>query len=291
MIGQVRSFNRTVTERVGALREEYLGRARALGEARVLWEIGRGDGEVRSLRQRLHLDSGYVSRVLRALERDRLVIVGPGEADRRVRTARLTAKGKAEWRILDQRSDALAESLLAPLSEHQRGALVSAMRDVERLLTAALVTITAVDPLHPDAVHCIGAYYDELDRRFPLGFDAAQSRTFEPDEVRSPNGVVLVARLDDRPVGCGALKAGPTKPPEIKRLWVDPDARGLGVGRRLLGALEERARLSGSRTVRLDTNGALVEAIALYRSTGYVEVSPFNNETYADLWFSKRLRR
>ena len=165
------------------------------------------------------------------------------------------------------------------------------MRDVERLLTAALVTITEVDPLHPDAVWCIGAYYDELDRRFPLGFDAAQSRTFEPGEVRPPNGVVLVARLDDRPVGCGALKAGPTRPPEIKRLWVDPDARGLGVGRRLLGALEERARLSGSRTVRLDTNGALVEAIALYRSTGYVEVSPFNNETYADFWFSKRLRR
>ena len=290
-MGQVRSFNRTVTERVGALSDDFLGRGRALGEARVLWEIGRGDGEVRALRQRLHLDSGYMSRVLRALERDGLVVVGPGEHDRRLRSARLTAKGRGEWRILDRRSDAFAESLLAPLSERQRDALVSAMREVERLLTAALVTITAVDPVDPDALHCIGSYYDELDRRLPLGFDAAQSRTFAPDEVRPPNGVVLVAHLDDRPVGCGALKAGVTKPPEIKRLWVDPDARGLGVGRRLLGALEERARAAGSRTVRLDTNRALVEAIALYRATGYLEVRPFNDETYADFWFSKRLQR
>ena len=93
---QVRSFNRTVTERVGALNDDFLGRGRALGEARVLWEIGRGDGEVRALRQRLHLDSGYMSRVLRALERDGLVVVGPGEHDGRVRSARLTAKGRAE---------------------------------------------------------------------------------------------------------------------------------------------------------------------------------------------------
>ena len=291
---QVRSFNRTVTERVGALNDDFLGRGRALGEARVLWEIGRGNGEVRALRRRLHLDSGYLSRVLRALERDGLVTVGPGKDDGRVRTASLTAKGRAERDVLDRRSDALARSLLAPLDDRQRGQLVRAMADVERLLTAALVRIGAVDPLHPDAVRCRQAYFAELAERFEGGFDEGRSRTYEAEEVRPPNGVVLVAYLDDRAIGCGSLKGGGKHrkhPPEIKRLWVDPDARGLGVGRRLLEALEEHAARSGARRVRLDTNAALTEAIALYRATGYVEVSPFNNETYAHHWFSKRLSK
>ena len=291
LVAQVRSFNRTVTERVGALNDAYLGRGRALGEARVLWEIGRASGEVRALRRRLHLDSGYLSRVLRSLERDGLVVVGADDADGRVRTAKLTPKGRREWKLLDRRSDELAHSLLAPLGEHQRTTLVAAMRDVERLLMASLVSIVPIDPLHPDAVRCFEAYYRELDRRFDGGFDVGQSRTFEADEVRPPNGIVLIAHLDDRAIGCGSLKAGPTKPPEIKRLWVDPDARGLGVGRRLLEALEERAAATGSRSVRLDTNAALTEAIALYRATGYVEVSRFNNETYADFWFEKRLTK
>ena len=72
-------------------------------------------------------------------------------------------------------------------------------------------------------------------------------------------------------------------------MWVDPAARGLGVGRRLLAELESRAAANGSRTVRLDTNGALTEALAMYRSAGYREVEPFNDEQYADHWFEKRL--
>ena len=91
------------------------------------------------------------------------------------------------------------------------------------------------------------------------------------------------------PIGCGALKGDGKHPPEIKRLWVDREARGLGVGRRLLERARRPGRVHGRRTVRLDTNAALTEAIALYRATGYVEVSPFNDETYADHWFSKRL--
>ena len=290
-VQQVRSFNRTVTDRVGALTDEYLGRARALGEARVLWEIGRDGTEVRALRARLHLDSGYLSRVLRSLERDGLVVVDTDDRDRRVRTVRLTARGRSERGLLDRRSDALARSLLEPLDEHQRRQLVDAMARVERLLTAALVTIVPVDPSHPDAVHCLESYFAELDRRFPAGFEEGRSRTYALDDVRPPHGVVLVAYLDGKPIGAGSLKSGGNKPPEIKRLWVHPDARGLGVGRRLLESLEERAARTGSRTVRLDTNAALTEAIALYRATGYVEVSPFNNETYADFWFSKRLTK
>src|SRR5262245_12227401 len=114
-VDRVRSFNRVVTERVGALQDNFLGRDRPVGEARVLWEIGDGC-DVRALRARLALDSGYVSRLLRSLEADGLVCVEPSEHDRRVRTARLTRKGHAERALLDRRADELAQSLLDPLS-------------------------------------------------------------------------------------------------------------------------------------------------------------------------------
>src|SRR5690349_14728103 len=112
MIAQVRSFNRTVTQRVGALTDRYLARDRTLGASRVLWEIGVEGCEVRSLRARLELDSGQASRLLRALEDDGLIQLSPSPADRRIRFAQLTARGLAERALLDQRSDELARSLL-----------------------------------------------------------------------------------------------------------------------------------------------------------------------------------
>src|SRR5215208_5651519 len=150
MIEQVRRFNRTVTERVGALNDHFLDLERPLGEARLLWEIGPDGCEVRLLRSRLGLDSGYLSRLLRSLQAAGLVELATGGSDRRIRVARLTPAGRAERATLDERADAHARSVLAPLNPHQRARLVAAMRDVERLLTAASVEITAVDPEHPD---------------------------------------------------------------------------------------------------------------------------------------------
>jgi DNA-binding MarR family transcriptional regulator/GNAT superfamily N-acetyltransferase len=291
LVDQVRRFNRMVTQQVGALDDHYLSRDRALGEARVLWEIGAGgaDGrDVRALRELLGLDSGYLSRILRTLEGDGLIEVGPSRHDRRVRTARLTKAGRAERAVLDRRSDGLAQSLLAPLSDTQRRRLVDAMGEVERLLTAALVTIDAVDPASAGAQRCVLHYYAELDDRFAAGFDPAVARAVDLDEVRPPAGVFLVASLRGDPVGCGAVKLHGDWA-EIKRMWVDSSARGLGVGKRLLGALEERAAAGGARSVRLDTNGSLIEAIALYRSSGYAEIAAFNDEPYADHWFEKPL--
>jgi DNA-binding MarR family transcriptional regulator/GNAT superfamily N-acetyltransferase len=289
MVAQVRRFNRVVTERVGALEERYLARDRALGEARILWEIGDGGADVRSLRSRLGLDSGYLSRMLRSLEAADLVAVGPSEGDGRVRTASLTPAGSAERAVLDRRSDELARSLLEPLDDRERGRLVAAMGEVERLLTAAAVSIDAVDPAEPAARHCQGEYVAELDRRFEAGFDPARSISADDDELRPPAGLFLVATLRSEPVGCGALKFHAGRPTELKRMWVAASARGLGVGRRLLAALERQAAARGSDVVRLETNETLTEAIALYRSAGYREVEPFNDETYAHHWFEKRL--
>jgi DNA-binding MarR family transcriptional regulator/GNAT superfamily N-acetyltransferase len=289
-VERVRRFNRTVTQRVGALNDRFLARDRPLGEARVLWEIG-GDGcEVRTLRKRLELDSGQVSRLLRSLEAADLVQVAPSAADRRVRVARLTRAGLAERALLDKRSDELAASVLAPLSDDQRDELLNAMRVVERLLTAAAVEIRRVDANHPDARQCLRAYFDELDRRSQSGFDPAAGISAEPHELTPPAGCLLVAYLRSEPVGCGAVKHPPGAPSHIKRMWVAQPARGLGIGRRLLGELEQRAARSGAAIVRLDTNRALVEAIAMYRSAGYREVAAFNDEPFADYWFEKRLR-
>src|SRR5881275_1724749 len=113
MVEQVRRFNRLVTERVGALNDRFLGRPRPLGEARLLWEIGLDGCEVRLLRSRLGLDSGYLSRLLRSLEAAALVQVSANPADARIRVARLTSGGRRERAALDKRSDKLAESLLA----------------------------------------------------------------------------------------------------------------------------------------------------------------------------------
>ena len=124
-VRQLRSFNRTVTERIGALDDHYLARGRPLGASRLLWEIGPDGTDVRRLRARLALDSGYLSRLLRGLERDGLVTVGPLESDRRVRVARRTPAGDAEVAEIDRLSDDLARGLLEPLDDRQRVATAS----------------------------------------------------------------------------------------------------------------------------------------------------------------------
>jgi DNA-binding MarR family transcriptional regulator len=273
-VDRVRSFNRTVTERIGALQDAYLDLGRPLGANRVLWEIGDGT-DLRTLRATLGLDSGYLSRLIAGLQREGLVETRPG-ADKRVRTVALTAAGRAEHEILDRRSDALVHDLLAPLSERQRRRLVEAMGTVERLLTAGLVEIAEEDQQSADAQYCLREYYKELDARFEGGFDVTTS-------LPTDDATFIVARLRGEPVGCGAIKLHESY---IKRMWVAPQARGLGLGRRLLRELEQR---SETGLARLETNKALTEAIELYRAAGYVEVEPFNAEPYAHHWFQKTL--
>ena len=293
MIDQVRRFNRAVTQRAGALDDAFLARGRPLGQARVLWEIGRDGRDVRDLRARLDLDSGYLSRMLRALERDGLVTVEVNEADGRIRTARLTAAGGAERAELDRLSDDAATSLLGPLSERQRGRLVVAMAEVERLLTASAIVTGVRDPTDPDARRCLRAYVEELSGRFDDGFDPARSISAADHEMTPPAGLFLVAMLHGEPAGCGALKFHPGAPAEaagIKRMWVSPAVRGLGLGRRLLAELEAHAAERGVRVLRLETNRTLTEAISLYRAAGYREVPAFNDEPYAHHWFEKAIQ-
>ena len=290
LVERLRRFNRTVTQRIGVLEETFLSRGRPLNQSRVLWEIGAGGCAVRALRERLDLDSGYLSRLLRALQDEGLVAVDPDGEDARVRRVRLTPRGLAERAELDRRADELAASIVNPLDERQRDRLATALAEVERLMVASMVRIEVTDPRHPDARACVAAYFAELATRFTGGFDPDRSVPADDDDLTPPAGALLVARLHAEPVGCAGLKTHPDGTGgDVKRMWVSPSVRGLGLGRRLLAEVEALARASGVRTLRLETNGALTEAVSLYRSVGYREVPRFSAEPYAHHWFAKDL--
>ncbi|MEP9398061.1 helix-turn-helix domain-containing GNAT family N-acetyltransferase [Mesorhizobium sp. KR2-14] len=288
-IAQIRSFNRAVTRRVGALEESYLSRGRPLGEARVLFEIGPEGAALGGLRSRLGLDSGYLSRILRSLEAQGLVSVEKLDGDARSRYAKLTATGLKEHAAYDALSDELANSVLEPLSHAGRDRLVAAMAEVERLLAAASVTIDEEDTNGAEAQQCVALYVEELASRFEEGFDTSKGSTATGDEFTRPRGSFLIARLDGDPVGCGAVRMLDATTAEIKRMWVSPAARGLGVAGRMLRRLEAIARELGAQSVCLDTNRSLKEAQSLYLREGYEEVARFNDNPYADHWYSKRL--
>jgi DNA-binding MarR family transcriptional regulator len=279
-IGRVRSFNRLVTRQVGALSDRYLGRL-PLGEARVLFEIGSaGRATPRDIRARLGLDSGYLSRVIGSLRRHGLVEETPSPSDGRTKLLRLTPTGRAEQRKMDEASDALAASTLEPLTAEQRERLLRAEADVQRLLALSMFTVGLEDPSSSDARWCLDHYFAELDERFEEGFVAPSDESV---------AAFVVARLGGQPAGCGALKTLAPGIGEIARVWVDRPHRGLGLGPRIIRALEEEAAGLGHHTLRLDTNRSLDEAKAMYRANGYVEIARYNDNPYANHWFEKEL--
>jgi DNA-binding MarR family transcriptional regulator/predicted GNAT family N-acyltransferase len=285
----VRRFNRLVTLRAGALDDHFLGRGRPLGASRVLYEIGAEGAELRELRRRLGLDAGYLSRLIASLQVEGLIRIGRSPADRRLRTARLTAAGQREVREMNRHSDRAAAELLQTLPASHRGQLVAAMAEVHRLLRLAGLRIERRAPASPDARRCVARYFAELGRRFEAGFDPDASLPADDADLTPPTGALLVGSIDGEPVACGAVKTIAPGMGSLKRMWVADDARGLGIGRRMLEALESEARTLGLKTLRLETNRALAEAISLYRKAGYREVCRFNDDPYAHHWFEKRL--
>lgn len=290
---QIRRFNRLVSQRIGALDQSYLKRGRPLGEARLIFEIGSDGADLRELRDRLGLDSGYLSRLLRSLERADLVTVGSAEDDARQRRAMLTETGLAERAVYDRLSDDLAGSLLAPLSPRDRQRLIAAMAEVERILVTGAIELRPVAPDSADARWCLEHYFADLAERFEEGFDPGKHHGRGVDTstrgIPASETLFLVAYCDGNPGGCGALVVEDATIGEIKRVWVAPNARGRGLARRLLHRLEDLARERGLGLLRLDTNRALAEAQALYRSEGYAEIPRYNDNPYADHWFGKRL--
>jgi GNAT superfamily N-acetyltransferase len=161
--------------------------------------------------------------------------------------------------------------------------------NLEGLLRASAVELNIENPSSQDAVRCLERYFQELTARFRKGFDPALSNSAAADELTPPKGYLVVARLHGQAVACGALKVTDHMTGEVKRMWVAPHARGLGLGRRILRELERMARIRKLKILRLETNESLKEAQSLYRTSGYTEVDAFNDEPYAHHWFEKHL--
>lgn len=286
-VSRVRRFNRAVTSEVGALDSSFLGRGRPLGAARVLNSIGRGQSEVAVIRDYLGLDSSLMSRLLRSLEEEDLIETVPNAEDARRRIARLTETGRSEFQAYEALSNAQAEAFLA---RHRRPEeLLRAMDIVASSLRRDQIVIEETDPRHEDANYCLGEYYGELARRFEKGFDVSLSRDPDAKDMIRPRGAFLVALSDGLPIGCVGLKGSGGEVAEIKRLWVAPSARGLGLATRLMLAAETIARELSVKLLRLDTNSALSEAQQLYRGSGWHEIDRFNDDPYPDTFFEKRL--
>jgi DNA-binding MarR family transcriptional regulator len=288
-IETLRRFNRCYTQRIGVLEESYLDSGRPLGPSRLLFEIGHAGARVGELRRRLGLDSGYTSRLLRQLEAEGLVTVQPDPDDRRQRVARLSPAGRLEWQRLDQRSHDVAATIVGGLSARQRETLTVALTTAERLLRAATVDVDVVDPASDDAAWALQQYFAELDVRFPRGFAVEAGVGDDLDALRAPGGAFLVARSDATVVGCGGVQRVDARTDEIKRMWIHPDWRGLGLGGRLLARLEGVAVERGRERVVLDTNASLTEAIAMYERAGYQAIDRYNDNPYAERWFAKPL--
>lgn len=289
-IDAFRQFNRFYTQTIGVLTDRYLGQARPLGEARLLFEIGDSGSDVRDIRVRLDLDPGYVSRVLRSLQDQGLVLVRPHPDDNRVKVAELTPAGHREVAEQNKRAMSVARGLLEPLTETERVEVIAAMETMRRRLRLAMISVEVVDPESDIARRCLDAYADEIDGRFPGGFD--RTDLISPAQARGNRGAFVVAREREAAVGCGAIRTMAPGVGEIRHVWVASRARRIGLGRRLLLALESEAVVRGLYMVRLDTHRVLTEAQSMYRASGYREIARYDGDDspYADFWFEKELR-
>lgn len=282
----LRLFNRTWSQRVGVLEESFLGSGRPLGPSRVLFEVGLRGASIRELRDRLGLDAGYVSRMLRGLEGEGLVTTSEHPGDARRRIVRLTSAGRTAWDELERRSDDIARRVMEPLSSSNRAALVEALGTAVGLIRAASAQFVETELDSAEARSALSSYFAELTERFPDGFDPGIQ---DPADFRPPRGRFVIALSDGDVIACGAIQRISDDVAEIKRMWVDPTWRGYGLAGRMLRHLEELAATEGYTVIRLDTNPTLETAIAMYRRAGYRDIERYNDNPYAGLWFEKSL--
>ncbi len=141
------------------------------------------------------------------------------------------------------------------------------------------------------AARALERYFAELDERIAGGFDPTLVEQVDPDDVTPPHGdfLLLTELTTGTVLGCGGVRVLPSGDVELRRMWLAPDARGKGLGRFLLRALENRARALGGRRVVLSVNESLHEAIALYESAGYRPTEPFEDNPYVSVFLGKDL--
>ena len=278
-VAAVRRFNRFYTRRVGALDEGHLHSPFSLAQARLLFELAHHESPTAAaLGRDLQLDAGYVSRLLRGLEQRGLIERAPSPTDGRQTLLRLTPKGRATFDDLNARARQDVAALLAPLADAQQRRLLDALHTVESLLGGtreelAPYVLRSHRPgdmgwiVHRQAVLYAQEYgwneeYEGLISHivadFIDTFDATRERCWIAEREGDILGSVFVVRHPERP---GVAK--------LRLLYVEPEARGMGIGRRLVSEVTRFAQRAGYRAISLWTNSVLVSARRLYEAEGY----------------------
>jgi DNA-binding MarR family transcriptional regulator/N-acetylglutamate synthase-like GNAT family acetyltransferase len=276
-VGIVRRFNRHYTEQIGLLHEGYLASPFSLAEARVLYELAhRAQPTAAELAKSLALDPGYLSRILRTFEKRRLLRRTPSKSDGRRSHLVLTARGRAAFAPLDTRSREEVGAMLERLAPAEQSRLVEAMRTIERLLgPPAEHRVPYVLRLHRPGdmgwvVHRHGALYAHeygFDERFEALVAAIVAKFIERDDPKRDR--CWIAEKDGEIVGSVFLVRHSRTVGQLRLLLVEPSARGLGIGARLVDECVRFARQVGYRRITLWTNSVLRAARHIYQSAGF----------------------
>jgi DNA-binding MarR family transcriptional regulator/GNAT superfamily N-acetyltransferase len=275
-VAAVRRFNRFYTQRIGVLEEGLLNSAFSLTEARVLYELANRDNPAAAdLCRDLGLDAGYLSRILGRLVRQGLLTKSAGQTDGRRRCLTLTEAGRAAFAALDGASRGQVATLLDGLSSAGRERLLGAMATVGRLLgqPAPGVSYILRPPRPGDLGRVIsrhGALYageygwDETFEALVAGIVAAFARSHDPRRERC-----WIAESDGEAVGAVFLVRERDEVAKLRLLYVEPEARGLGIGVRLVEEAIRFARQAGYTTLTLWTNDILTAARRIYEAAGF----------------------
>ncbi|MGJ5813887.1 GNAT family N-acetyltransferase [Paludibaculum fermentans] len=288
-VAVVRDFNRFYTARLGLLRKRHLDGVFSLTEARILYEVGTTPNTTAAtLRGRLGLDAGYISRLLALLTKRKLIRQTASRLDGRERLLTLAAAGEAAVARLDEQSSLQIQELLSDLSPEDREVLVQSLSKVRTILSregGEAVKVVRLSESNDDALRLLHEYYEAV--------GVVQRDDHESIEkmIHGSSSGLWLAYLNEEAVGCVALKRLPSVPcaVECKRLYVRPSARGRHIADKLLDALEEFARSHGKRWIYLDSYDDLKVAIALYRKRGYLHCERYNDNPQATVFLRKFL--
>jgi DNA-binding MarR family transcriptional regulator/predicted GNAT family acetyltransferase len=275
-VGEVRAFNRFYTNTIGVLREGLLRTPYSLTEARVIFELGQRDAtELVELRRRLDIDPGYLSRIVSRFEADGLATRKRSSADARRQVIRLTSRGRRVYRTLDERSASEVEALLSPLHAEEERRLVGAMRAIQSILEDSPEREHfALRSLEPGELGWVvqrhGVLYareygwDDSFEGFVAGIvgDYVHERDVKREQA-------WIAESDGEPVGCVFCVKKSAKVAQLRLLLVEPSARGMGIGTRLVDRCTEFARRTGYDRLMLWTNDVLDDARPIYERAGF----------------------
>jgi DNA-binding MarR family transcriptional regulator/GNAT superfamily N-acetyltransferase len=299
-VASVRAFNRFYTSRIGVLHAGLHETPYGLTEARVLYELAQRDTtEVADLRAAIAVDAGYLSRLLARLERDGLIERERSADDGRRQRARLTAKGAAAFATLDERARDEVGALLAGLSEAEQRRVVEAMAAIEDAFAPRRAPRAFVlRPPGPGDLGWIVQRHGSLYARehgWNSDMEALVARVVADyaaghDPARE---AAWIADLDGEPAGCVMCVADDERTARLRLLLVEPRARGLGLGGRLVDGCVRFARAAGYERITLWTNDVLAGARRIYERAGFelVRSEPhrsFGHELVGQDW-SRRL--